>query len=240
MSPASSICAVLAAIITFTTASAAANPTAQDAKATRRYLQLDSRLLQAMTESLPAGLAATNEVAARFNSECSNVLAGAPTGAQLGELGTEEFEVMAYTLVNPSFPAAVRFAHDIAHLRWTNKRLTAVVHALAAEDLAEANLPVPNLCADMKAWVAGGYRTIPEDASRFLKTAEGGPEIREPNGPPVGLAEAVEHRLSHYQGAADRTLARHVEHLDSKVKSALTLKLFAAVDALQDGRARGN
>jgi hypothetical protein len=88
----------------------------------------------------------------------------------------------------------------------------------------------------MKTWVATGYRTIPADASRFLKTAESGPEIREPNGESLGLAEAVEHRLSHYRGATDGGLARRVAHLDSMLKSSLTKDVLAAVAALRDGR----
>jgi hypothetical protein len=233
------ICALLAATIAFAAPSTAAHPTPQDIRATHRYLQLDFRLIQTIAAGLPASLAAADQVATAFNSECPNVLAGAPTGSQLGQLGTEEVEVIGYTLIKPSDPAAVRFAQAISHLRWSNTRVTALVHALAAQDLAEANLAIPNLCADMKTWVASGYRTIPPDASRFLKTAEGSPEIQEPNGGSVGLVEAVEHRLSYYRGAADRTLARHIAQLKSKLTSSLTTDLFAAATALHDGRARG-
>jgi hypothetical protein len=231
--------AVLAAIIALVLAApVAAHPVPRDVAATRLYLRADLAFLASAENGLPAGIAAAQRLATTFNSECSNALGGAPTGGQLFELRQEEFEVVAYTLIQPDAAAAVRFAHAIGHLRWHSSRLTKLVHAYAAQDLAELRLALPNMCADMRAWVASGYRTLPADTSRFVKETEG-TESQEASEMSMGSAEAISHRLAPYQDAAARRLRHRVAHLLAQLKHSLTGALLAAVTAIHNGAPYG-
>jgi hypothetical protein len=62
---------------------------------------------------------------------------------------------------------SVALARRINQLHWSSRRLTKFVHGYAAE-LPELNTPPP-FCSELKEWVAGGYVTLPQSTTNFLK-----------------------------------------------------------------------
>jgi hypothetical protein len=64
--------------------------------------------------------------------------------------------------------AAVRqFDQAIAGLRWSDPRLTLLVHDLSIREDAAVKVGAPDLCADLQTWAHSGYRRIPASTERY-------------------------------------------------------------------------
>jgi hypothetical protein len=167
--------------------SARVRVTAGDRAATHAYLEAQLAYLQARLAVAPAGVAAAEAVARRVEGECPGVLAGAPrpdVGAaleeepathqtarqrgeanrqrrQLGDLGAELGFAIGAPLTELERHAAAVFDTTVGALRWSSAAVTAYEHALATR-LETSSLAVAPaaVCADMRAWVQSGYRTL--------------------------------------------------------------------------------
>jgi hypothetical protein len=144
---------------------------ANDVAATRAYLRAGFTYERSLKRKAPAGEAALEASASRIAGGCPSALTYAPRDEAFGEIGLEIHATLvnAYWLGTPTLRAAsLRFVSEIAHLRWSNRRLTRLVHAEAAEERADTTIVLPAVCADIVAWKASSYATLPPDAMRFL------------------------------------------------------------------------
>jgi len=75
---------------------------------------------------------------------------------------------MVISAAQPDLQAIRTFVRAASALRWSNGRLTSAVHAYAGKLKTVLGLGTPNLCADVKAWGADGYRSLPADTVSFV------------------------------------------------------------------------
>jgi len=54
------------------------------------------------------------------------------------------------------------FAKAVSRLRWTSARINRNVLNFVANVTALATIPLPDLCADVRAWAASGFGAIPQ------------------------------------------------------------------------------
>jgi hypothetical protein len=144
---------------------------ARDATATRAYLHASHAYERSLRREAPAGEAALEASESRIAGECPSALTYAPRDEDFGGIDGEIYATLvnAYWLGTPALRAAsLRFAGQIARLRWSDRRLTRLVHAEAAEENADATLALPGVCADIAAWKGSSYATLPPDAMRFI------------------------------------------------------------------------
>jgi hypothetical protein len=132
----------------------------------------------------------------------STLLGEAPTG-------------LALALSRPFYGATVTFDKRIARLRWSNRALAAAVRAVAAGDRAELAIADPQVCNDLRAWVAGGYSTIPPTTQSFLAAA-GAAEER--SGP---TRKGLLGKLAKYESPRMKGLAHSIAVLEGATVSAL-------------------
>lgn len=149
-----------------TPTSALATP--QNVLATQAYVQADYALQLAEKASLPASRSAADGLISQVNSQCPNIMAGAPRNNETADVGGEILGSVLVALSRPEDRANIKFAQKVESLQWSNGKLEHTVRSYATELKAQARLSMPNLCAALKAWAASGYATLPASSVRFV------------------------------------------------------------------------
>jgi hypothetical protein len=198
-------------------AHALASVHADDAAATRAYLRAADMYERSTYAEVGVSAAAIEGYAGEIGGECPSVLTYAPRDGAFGELGGEAGTTAFYAGTAPERPMLLRLAHTIEHLRWSDRRLTRLVRAEAAEERAIATLALPDVCADIAAWKANGYAALPQSAARFLVRV-GAIESLSIVGPSEESREAAIMRLLRaYERPAERRIARRIERLEAQI-----------------------
>lgn len=194
--------------------------TRNDAAATRSYLRARYDYERVLTSEAPAGEAALSVRAAQLAGECPSALTYAPRDADFGGIDEEVGVTLttSYSMGTPTLRAAtLRLARELAPLRWSNRTLTRLVHAEAAEERGDTTIVPPDVCADIAAWKASGYATLPPDAVRFLARVDRIAALKF-----VGFTEEsreaiIRRLLRRREGAGERALAGRLARLEARV-----------------------
>jgi len=151
---------------------APARAAASDASATHAYIQADLALAR-------AGVAGIGRAQARihaFNKELATQCPGAGRGAPQTEAGQTMSAEVVDALWSLAYGANARpintFMAKVSRLRWSNHAITRAANSFARSWHELATLPLPPLCADIAAWKASGFQTIPPSASSTVEHAE--------------------------------------------------------------------
>ncbi len=205
-----------------------------DATATRSYLLEDYAAMRAELKDFPAALAAIEALGTRLHAECPGVLANAPKPARGAtpnstevEIGKEESDAAFGVAEHTEYRRSRGFARAVARLRWSNRALTRLVHLHAAEEVAKAEVPPPELCADMRAWVSSGYQTVSAATESYLRRESALSKTE-------GAEEVIMRRLARYENRADRRIARQIAGLEKSALPALLTKVFAALGKVSE------
>ncbi|HEX3519403.1 MAG TPA: hypothetical protein VHT29_10255 [Solirubrobacteraceae bacterium] len=138
-----------------------------DATATSQYLAANYTLVHTARSYLRRAEAAPLKVLAQVTRECPRAAAGSPQDPQSTELSDEVIGAMVIAAYHLDVPGLRRFVSQTSHLHWSSKSATNAVRAYAAKLKVLADLAPPNLCADVRAWAASGYETLPASTLHF-------------------------------------------------------------------------
>jgi hypothetical protein len=224
-------------------APAVARVSGRDTATTHAYLEARIALQRAMAAAGTAELDAIRTLEAQVKAECPGVLAGAPPqvkGEKTNESERKASEELASVVFGAGehigYQADARFARTARRLRWSNAKLTRLLRSLAIEQAEQSAIPPPNLCADMKFWVASGYAAVSDGTKRFVRRHEVVASITliesEPNEPAsnfLNLDALVAYRLRPYENHADRLLARKALPPGAKITDPRLRPFFEAV-----------
>ncbi len=219
-------------------ATAAASFAAQsaDRRETDAYLTAQYSWAQQSLANVQAARAEVEMRVMSIGSECPGVLKAAPPefsrasstlsarsfgeskreDEQRNELERELRRALSLILEQADRQPLASLADVIGSLRWSDPKLTRLVGAEVAGVREELALPVPDVCADITAWVRSGYRTLPV-ATKELRAKE---ERIERN-VRVVPREAVERLLRPYEGSAEKALIARTAKLEKLIKQAL-------------------
>jgi hypothetical protein len=131
-----------------------------DVSATRTYIQANYALVQSAGSGLGRARAAYRDVLRRARAQCPGAAANSPQSPQSTQLSYEIIGAMVGAAVRTNSPAATAFVRVAERAHWSSRGLTRSVHAYAANVKTMVTLPPPDLCGDIKAWVASGYQTL--------------------------------------------------------------------------------
>lgn len=117
-----------------------------------------------------AGVATINVAQARIDSydrklafECPGVGSGTPEN-EASQPMSYEVAVALWSIAYGSAAGPIeRFAKELRPLHWTSARVNRVVRSLVANLTGLATIRLPDLCADVRAWTASGFTTIPRN-----------------------------------------------------------------------------
>jgi hypothetical protein len=195
--------------------------TEQDRAATRAYYEADGIYQEALLATASSARANAEALISKLGEECPSVLAGAraPRGLpfapprQRGEedrtnrqfAAFQEELSLALGMVEdePARAAGMAFASAVRGLRWNNQLLTAYEHARADALERELNLPPPDVCADLKAWVASGDKTLSPATKALVAAFES-----DSNTSDLFLLSGSEASIEAFEVPSDESLAR--------------------------------
>jgi hypothetical protein len=138
-----------------------------DVASTDTFVHAYYTLLRSARVHLRAAEAVPRAVLAQVRRECPSAAAGSPQNGDSTQLSNEVIGAMVLTAYHLDRPALNRFVAAARHLRWSNPSLTRTVRNYAADLRVMAKLAPPHLCADVGAWAASGYRTLPAATVAF-------------------------------------------------------------------------
>jgi hypothetical protein len=217
---------ILAATAILTALPASAPADQGDVSATRAYIQADYALVHAAKANLKTSEAALQKLRHRIAGECPRAAAGSPQDTDSEQLSNELVGAMTVAAIGPDARAVAAFTSAVKRLHWSNGALTRKIHTYASRLHTLSVLPAPNVCADVKAWVAGRYQALPVSTvsfdSRYYKVEVTPGEIparllapsEQPDERPVlAHAERIEGRLSEAEANAVYTWGHIMEAL---------------------------
>jgi len=158
---------LLTAAMTLLGAPTSALASSGDVAATQKYIQANYALVQAGSSKLPAATAALLAVRRRIEGECPMAAAESPQNPDSTQLSNEIIGAMVTSAYHTDVPAGESFIRAAGGLRWSNHRLTGTVQSYVGKLKVMIALATPNVCADVRAWVASGYQTLPATTVRF-------------------------------------------------------------------------
>jgi hypothetical protein len=178
----------------------AASP--QDDSSARRALKAADTTLQAVVNTWPNVEQSLHEVNLKFARECPDVASGSPQNSSEQQLSYEVAGALFATGYHTDARIADRFIEAVGSLRWSNPAIARRLHVFINGLREMIALEVPDLCADVRSWIASGYQAVPARTLQFDQHVEA-IEVKVPS-PRLVAA---------YVPPTDRGLLQHVEHL---------------------------
>jgi hypothetical protein len=155
----------VAALVALPVEPAAASAT--DSASAGAYARADLALVLAAKSHLRAAEAAPLKVLAQVRRECPGAAAGSPQDPESTQMSNEVIGAMVLSAYHLDVPAIERFIARTSRLPWGDGRLRRSVRTYAANLRVLLRLPAPQLCADVRAWVAGSYTALPASTVSF-------------------------------------------------------------------------
>jgi hypothetical protein len=178
-----------------------------DVAATQKYIQANYTLVKAGSAKLGAARAALLAVRHRIEGECPRAAVESPQNPDSTQLSNEIIGAMVIASYRTDVPAGENFIRAAAGLRWSNHALTSTVQSYVGKLKVLNRLAPPNVCADVRAWVGSGYRTLPASTVRFDQEFM-------PNWVALGELPA---RLGPYERSSQKALLRRSNQLEAQL-----------------------
>jgi hypothetical protein len=256
---------LLASVPLLAIAPASVAATSQNAAATHAYLLATNSFAETELSNLTQDTAAREAMSAQISSECSGTLTNAPPheevfgfglvgprqqarpsaraegerrrqSRQLGDLKLELSFALADSRTEPDREAMVALIHALTPLKWSDPKITFLLHLNVEVVNQELDVPTSPVCADMKSWVASGYETLTPISREIASRSEG---LLKQSFEAIAIGQTgvqpFPGNLAPYENAADRTLARHLKALTAQLrkrrdgKTTILKRLEAAV-----------
>jgi hypothetical protein len=209
---------ILTTVLAATVAACAIAPTAalagakaRNVASTRAYVKADFTLVYTAKSNLKTGEAALEELQSKLGAECPGAATASPENEAAEKLSNEVIGAMSTVFIRADAQAVETFATEVAGLRWSNQKLTRKVSSYAAKLKALAVLAMPNVCGDVSAWAASGYRTLLASTTQFDQqfSAED-----------VGIGEVPVRLLAPYESQHERATLRRTTRFEQELVDA--------------------
>jgi hypothetical protein len=158
---------LLTAVVVLAMGGTPARAAPADVATTRTYIQTNYALVRYAAMRLGTARSLLDGVLNRARTDCPSAAAGSPQNPESTMVSYEIIGAMvlaAYHAAQPEITAYIRVA---ARSHWSSRTLTSSVHAYAGKLTTLSTLAAPNLCADIRAWAANGYKSLPASMVRF-------------------------------------------------------------------------
>jgi hypothetical protein len=159
--------AILTALAALALMPAGALAGSPNTASTRAYIKANYALVRGARANLAAGKAAIKSLANQVAGECPLAAVDSPQNHDAEQLSNEVVGALEVAAYGPDKASMQAFAHAVRPLRWSNRKLTRMVDAYATKLERFPTLAPPDICADVKAWAASGYSTLPATTVSF-------------------------------------------------------------------------
>jgi hypothetical protein len=184
---------------------------AKDIAATRTYIQADYALVHTARINMKTGEAALEELRSTIGAACPRAALASPENEAAEKLSNEVIGAMSTVFIRADEQAVASFAATVEPLRWSNRKLTQKVTSYAGKLKALAALARPDICGDVRAWAANGYRTLPASTTQFDRVF---------SAEDVGIGEVPAHLLAPYVDHGERVTLQHTTQFENELVDA--------------------
>lgn len=200
---------------------APAQATPQDVASTHAYVVANFAFATASEALAKPAQAAIAHLNHKLHHECPDVGAGAPEN----EASEKPAYEVAGALWSVSYRADIRpiqaFVKAVRPLRWSNAKITRLAQHYASTLQGLSTLALPNLCGDVRAWRASGYKTLPASTLSFdahTESLEG---------------HTVSQRLlAPYEEREEKSIVAQTTRIETKLERTETVEGFNDWDTL--------
>jgi hypothetical protein len=151
-------------------AGAAAAP--RDVASTHAYLVAAHTALHAVVSKWAAVETGIHQLNVRFHEECPDVGAGSPQSEEEQKLSYEVAGALWATGYHTEAGVVRAFVNSVSPLRWSNPAITRSARRFTKGLQEMTALQIPNLCADVRSWIAGGFKAVPADTQQYDRHVE--------------------------------------------------------------------
>jgi hypothetical protein len=178
-----------------------------DATATHLYIQANYAVVKAARSRLRTLEDGPLRVLAQVKRECPLAAAGSPQDPESTQMSNEIIGAMVISAITPDIQPIRAFLAAVKGLHWSNHSLERTLGTYIANVRTLAGLASPPVCADLRAWVANGFTSLPASTVRFDK-------VFFPAWVALGLLPPA---LVSQASAGDRALVRRSNQIESQL-----------------------
>src|ERR1700677_2525575 len=160
---------LLTAMLALVAAPAPALAGAGNAATTQTYIQANLKLVESGVAKIGLGRAAMQSAKRRIEGECKSAAFDSPQNPESTELSNEIIGSIVLPTLQVGKPDLLKFISAAGGLHWSNAKLTSAIRIYVGKLKVMATLAPPNVCADVRAWVASGYTTLTPSTMQFAK-----------------------------------------------------------------------
>jgi hypothetical protein len=194
--------AILAAVLALGLAPADAGAAPRDVASTHAYIVAAHTALQSVVGKWSSVEAGIHRLNSKLHAECPLVGTGSPQNEEEQLLSYEVAGALWAAGYHTGAPIVRRFVKAVRPLRWSNPAITRSAHRFTTGLTEMTLLKVPDLCGDVRAWVATGFKKVPSNVSRFDEHVEA-----------IQVKEIPRRLLIPYVQPSDRKLIAQTLHL---------------------------
>lgn len=197
----------LAVVVAFGLGSvpAGASASSKDVASTHAYAVAAYAALHVVVSKWSTVEAGIHKLDLRFQAECPKVGAGSPQSEEEQKLSYEVAGALWATGYRTEAKVVQRFVKAVSRLTWSNPAITRAARRFTKGLHEMTLLPIPDLCGDVRAWTASGYKTMPADVASYDQRVEA-----------IEVKEIPRKLLLPYAQSSDRGLIAADERLDTR------------------------
>lgn len=159
-------------LLWFALAPAAAAASSGDVAATHAYVRANYALNRAGVGLIKQGEARIQTFNRKLAQECLHAGAGSPVN-ELAQPMSYEVAAALWAIAYSTAAGPIRtFVAAVRSLHWSSARITHIARGYATSLHELSTLPVPDLCADVRAWTASHFTAIPANVAQLDKRVE--------------------------------------------------------------------
>lgn len=181
--------------------------TSGNAAATDAYVRANYALVSSAHAKIGVAEAILQALLRRVRKECPRAAAGSPQNTDSEQLTFELVGEMRLAATRPNAGAVGSFVRTVAKLRWSNAKLDNAVRSYAAQLRRQSLSAIPDVCAEVRAWTASGFQTLPEGTRRFNRAL---PEY-------VAMGMLPTPLIAPYVTPAQRGLLQRTRHFEEDI-----------------------
>ncbi len=186
-------------------APAGAQASAKDIASTHAYAVAAYAALHEVVTKWSTVEAGIHRLDTKFQAECPKVGAGSPQSEQEQLLSSEVAGALWATGYRTEAKVVQKFVKAVGPLTWSNPAITRAARKFTKSLHAMTELPVPDLCGDVRAWTASGYKAMPANVAQYDRRVEA-----------IEIKEIPRTLLLPYAQSSDRALIAADVRLDTR------------------------
>lgn len=186
-------------------ASALASP--RDVASTRAYVLANYALVRAAHTDLHVAESGISTLNTTLGQECPQIASEAPQNSQSQELSKEVAGALWSVVYHTDVNAVNAFVNTVTPLHWSKHKLTKIAKKYATSLTQLTQLPMPEICTDLRSWIASGFKTVPPSTVAFNKRLES-----------IGATTIPQKLLAPYERASSiHTIALRADKLEAQL-----------------------